>query len=340
MIGNWPQLYIESLSDVTDVAEEIGTAQSGYYDVSGLVANDGQKWIGVPWCSIGSLVAYRKSWFADIGYADGQFPQTWQEFREAGKQLKAMGRPFGQTLGHTWGDAPFFWYPYLWAWGGKEVEYDGRTVRLNSKSTVESVKFAVGLWREAFDESGLAWDDASNNRAFLASAISATNNAASIYIEAKRTPEALLTESRIPLWHDILHAPLPRGTGGQFNLPLPSTNGVMSYSRNQRAAKDFLRWVHSKEVYGQWFTSQQGYSCGATKYWEKDPVWNLDPVVLPFREIPYKSRLPGYSGPPGPASAEAITKYIIIDMYAKAVQGMLAEDVVRWANDELVKIYA
>src|SRR5229473_1744459 len=45
MIGNWPQLYIESLSDVTDVAEEIGNAQGGYYDVSGLVANDGRKWI-------------------------------------------------------------------------------------------------------------------------------------------------------------------------------------------------------------------------------------------------------------------------------------------------------
>ena len=34
MIGNWPQLYIRSLSDVTDVAEEIGNAQGGYYDVS------------------------------------------------------------------------------------------------------------------------------------------------------------------------------------------------------------------------------------------------------------------------------------------------------------------
>src|SRR5262249_73436 len=41
MIGNWPQLYIENLSDVTDVAEQIGNAQGGYYDVSGLVANDG-----------------------------------------------------------------------------------------------------------------------------------------------------------------------------------------------------------------------------------------------------------------------------------------------------------
>ena len=340
MIGNWPQLYIESLSDVTDVAEEIGNAQGGYYDVPGLVANDGRKWIGVPWNTNGQLVTYRKSWFAEIGYGDGRFPQTWDEYRGAGKQLKASGRPFGQTLGHTWGDASGFWYPYLWSWAGKEVEYDGKAVVLNSKATVESVKFAVGLWSDAHDEGGLGWDDASNNRAFLAGTISATNNGSSIYIEAKRKPDSYLTENGTPLWHDILHAPLPKGVGGQFNLPIPGTNGLMSYSKNQKAAKDFLRWVNSKEIYGQWFTSQQGYTCGATKDWEKDPVWSLDPVLLPFREAPYKARLAGYSGPPGPASAEAVTKYIITDMYAKAVLGMPAEDAVKWAHGELVKIYA
>src|SRR5215831_21092296 len=141
MIGNWPQLYIQNLVDVTDLAEEIGNAQGGYYDVCGLIANDGNKWIGVPWNTLGVLVTYRKSWFAEIGYSDGKFPQTWQEYRDAGKKLKAAGRPLGQSLGHAWGDPPSFWYPYLWSWGGKEVEADGKTVVLNSPATVESVKF-------------------------------------------------------------------------------------------------------------------------------------------------------------------------------------------------------
>ena len=227
MICNWPQLYIQSLTDVTDVAEEIGNAQGGYYDVSGLVANDGTKWIGVPWNTIGALVTYRKSWFAEIGYGDGKFPQTWEEYREAGKKLKAKGRPFGQTLGHTWGDAPIFWYAYLWSWGGKEVERDGKTVVLNNKATVESVKFAVGLWKDAHDEAGIDWDDAGNNKAFLKGSISATNNGASIYVEAKRKPDSYLTEKGTPLWQDTLHAPLPKGAGGQFNLPIPGTNGLM-----------------------------------------------------------------------------------------------------------------
>jgi hypothetical protein len=51
-------------------------------------------------------------------------------------------------------------------------------------------------------------------------------------------------------------------------------------------------------------------------------------------------RFAGYAGPARRAAAEAISKYIIVDMYAKAVQGMAAEDSVKWAHDELVKIYA
>jgi multiple sugar transport system substrate-binding protein len=33
------------------------------------------------------------------------------------------------------------------------------------------------------------------------------------------------------------------------------------------------------------------------------------------------------------------TKYVITDMYAKAVQGMTAEEAVRWAEGELKRVY-
>src|SRR5215813_5154206 len=177
MIGNWPQLYTESVSDVSDVAGEIGKAQGGYYDVAKLVATVGNEWIGVPWAMGGGLVAYRKSWFDEIGH--NTFPETWDALLDAGKKLKAKGRPIGQTAGHTFGDAPNWWYPFLWSWGGKEVEADGKTVVLNSPETIESVQFAVGFWKDACDEGGLAWDDTNNNRAFLSGTISATNNGAS-----------------------------------------------------------------------------------------------------------------------------------------------------------------
>jgi ABC-type glycerol-3-phosphate transport system substrate-binding protein len=339
VLTNWPQLYGQSCADVGDVAEALGQSQGGFYDICKVVATQGGKWIGVPWCVGGGLVAYRKSWLAEAGFPD-KFPQTWDEYRAAGKKLKAAGRPFGQTAAHTFGDAPGWWYPYLWSWGGKEVEADGKTVVLNSKETVESVKFAVPLWKETMDEGGLAWDDTNNNRAFLSGTISATNNGASIYLEAKKKPETYLTEKGTPMKDDILHAGIPAGVGGQFNEPGPFTNLVMKYSPNQEAAKKFITWISSKDVFDQWFRSQQGYTAGATKVWESHPVWEADPVMAPFKRIPVTGRMAGYAGPPTQKAAEARTKYVVVDMYAKAIQGMSPEDAVKWAHDELVKIYS
>ncbi len=293
-LNNWPQLYATSLADVSDVATEIGDAQGGYYDICKSIGTYGGKWIGVPWAVGGGLVCYRKSWLADIGYE--KFPVTWEEWHDAGKKWKAAGHPIGQTLGHTFGDAPGFWYPYLWSFGGKEVEADGKTVALNSKETIESVKFAVPFWNDCCDPGGLAWDDSSNNRAFLAGTIAATNNGASIYLEAKKKPEVYLTDKGTPMKDDISHAPLGTGAGGHFNLPGPFIDMVMGYSKNQKAAKDFLRWIHQKPVFEEWFTSQQGYTDGATKYWENDPVWKVDPVMEPFKYLPGAGRLAGYAG--------------------------------------------
>jgi len=133
--NNWAQLYADSVADVSDVAEEIGKAQGGFYETSRAIANDGSKWIAVPWTIIGLQIVNRKSWWGEIGYDAAKYPQTWDEYREAGKKLKAKGHPIGQTLGHAFGDGPAFWYPYLWSWGGKEVEADGKTVVLNSPGT-------------------------------------------------------------------------------------------------------------------------------------------------------------------------------------------------------------
>ena len=336
-LNNWPQLYAESVTNVDDVVEEIGKAQGGFYDESRAVANDGKKWLGVPWCVLGAMIVYRKSWLAEAGAK--AFPATWEEYRTVGKKLKAAGRPVGQTLGHTFGDAPTFTYPYLWSWGGKEVEADGKTVALNSKEAVESVKFMTAFWKEAHDEGGLAWDDTNNNRAFLSGTISATLNGASIYLLAKGKPDTYLDEKGKPMFQDMAHSPLPKGPAGQFGYHLPMTNMLMGYSKNQKAAKDFLRWVTSKDIYQKWFNSQQGYSVGATTIWEKDPLWNKDPAMLPFQAAARAGRFPGYAGPADRHAAEGLSKYLVTDMYAKAVQGMPAEDAVKWADGEFRRIH-
>jgi multiple sugar transport system substrate-binding protein len=74
--------------------------------------------------------------------------------------------------------------------------------------------------------------------------------------------------------------------------------------------------------------------------WEKHKLWKDDPVMAPFRTAAESGRFAGYAGPAGRKAAEVISKYLISDMYAKAVQGMPAEQAVKSTHAELVKIYA
>ena len=71
------------------LAEQLGKEGGGYYDICRTVGTYDNHWIGVPWCTGGGLVAYRKSWLAEAG-AD-KFPATWDEYRALGKKLKAAG---------------------------------------------------------------------------------------------------------------------------------------------------------------------------------------------------------------------------------------------------------
>ncbi len=337
LTNNNPQLYAESCIDLSDVVEPLGKAEGGYYDLVKANSNDGKKWVSHPWAIIGGMIAYRKSWFDEVGAT--KFPETWEQYREVGKKLKAKGRPIGQTLGHTFGDAPVFSYPFMWSWGGKEVEADGKTVAINSKGTVDSVAFMTGFWKDAHDEGGLAWDDSNNNRAFLSQTISATLNGASIYIESLRNPDKYVSEKGAQLKTDIQHAPLPSGPAGQFSMHTYFSDVLPSYSKNQKAAKDFLKWVHSKAVYEKWFVSQKGFATPPTAEWEKHKVWDEDPVMTPYKVAGKLGRTPGYAGPANRKAAEVLSKYIITDMYAKGVQGMPPADAVKWAETELKKVY-
>jgi multiple sugar transport system substrate-binding protein len=285
-----------------------------------------------------SIVAYRKSWFEEAG-AKG-FPKTWDEYRTVGKKLKAAKRPIGQTLGNTFGDAPTFTYPLLWSFGGQEVDAKGK-VALNSKATIDSVKFMVQFWKDACDEGGLAWDDSNNNRSFLSGDISATLNGASIYVAALNGADKFKTEKGAPLHTDILHSPLPAGPNGSHNYHTAHNHMVMKYSKNTKGAIEFLRWAHRKENYEKWFLVQKGFAVGTTRMWEKHDMWKNDPVMLPFRNgAAQQKRLMGFASQPDKRAAEAWNKFIVTVMYAQACSGKSTpEEAVKWAAGELGKIY-
>ena len=328
MANNHPHLYESSLVDVSDIAEAVGTQQGGWYEYAKVNAFGNGHWIGVPQFIISWAITYREDWFRDAGL---KYPETWDEFRSAGRALKAKGKPFGQAFGHSINDPNNWCYPLVWMWGGMEVEKDGKSVVLDSKATIEAIKFNNVLWKEVFDEGGLGWDDSSNNRAFLSSDISLTGNAPSIYIAArKQAPD---------VYKGTNHGHFPKGPAGRFYWLPAWTSCVMKYSKNQKLAKEFIRYFMDRAQYEKYFETMDTFGIPGTKVWFEHPLWLKDPKTTVFRETLQSARQVGHAGPPGRKATEALTKYIVVDMFAKAIQGLSPEDAAKWAAGELKKIY-
>jgi multiple sugar transport system substrate-binding protein len=325
--NNHPQLYESALADVTDVAEEIGGKQGGWWDYAKVNCVAGSRWIGVPQFIVSWAVTYRQDWFQQEGLA---YPRTWDEFRAAGKKLKVKGRPFGQAFGHSINDPNAWAYPLVWMWGGVEVE-SGRKVVLNSKNTVDAVRFNNVLWNECFDEGGLAWDDSNNNRAFLSQEISLTGNAPSIYVAARQ---------KFPdVYKGTNHGHYPPGPAGRFYW-LPCWNScVMKASKHQKVAKDFIRFYMDRPQFDKYFEVMDTFGIPGTRVYRDHPLWRKDPKTAVFPETLASARQVGYPGPPDRRATEALSKYILVDMFAKSIQGMRPEDAVAWASGELKKIY-
>ena len=329
MLHSWPHLYADGCVEVDDVAEKVEQPYGGYYKQIRDVCVVQGRYKAVPHEIRPFAMNYREDWFKEVGAE--KFPETWEEFRQLGKLLKDQGRPFGQTLGHAVTDAPAFVYPYLWSFGGKEVEEDGKTVALDSPETLQAVEFMVALWKEAFDETGLAWEDVSNNRAFLTQQISCTLNPISIYFIAKQQNPDLARR--------IHHAAIPAGPAGRFQANVTSEHAIMKYSQNAEAAKEFILFLMDTSNYYKWFEVSEGFSLAPGPGHETHPMWHKDPRILGFKDLGNLGRAIGHPGPPSRNAAEALSKYLIVDVFARAVQGETPKKAIAWGVNELRKIY-
>jgi multiple sugar transport system substrate-binding protein len=330
LLNNSPHLYAGGLEDHTQLIAELG-GDKFYPFIMDAVKVEGIV-RGVPYFFGGGANTYRKDIFQKVGI--DKPPDTWEEHLAAGKKLKKFGMPIGQTLGHTFGDAPGFAYPLLWSFGGMEVDEKGK-VAINGKETRAAADFVKEFWFAACDEGGLAWDDTSNNRAFLAETIACTLNGASIYFVARYTPEKAAPGMADKIGHFLL----PRGLAGRFHTVTPFSNCIASYSENKDVAKDYIRYCHQKEVYEKFFVTNKGYINGPLPEWQEHPMWEADPATTIFRELPKYGRSAGYAGPYNRQAAEAWAKYIIVDLFAKVVKGESPQSVIAWAERELKNVY-
>jgi multiple sugar transport system substrate-binding protein len=325
-----PHLHAKALVDVDDVADKLGKELKGWTNIGKDIAVVGKNWKAVPWAIIPICITYRTDWLKEVGYT--KFPDTYTDMLTMSKKLKDKGHPVGFALGRAIGDGNQSHYPMLWAFGGAECKADGKTVAINSAETGKSVDYRRQLFKDGETEDILSWDDSSNNRAFLAEAVSVTGNAASIYWAAKKNA---------PQLRDVIdHALWPQGPAGRFGYSTAISLGIFRFSKSQKEAKEFIGWLLQPKQYSAWMGIGEGMTAGLLNFYEDDPVWKKDPKLEIVRQIPKYVRMPGYPGPPTRQAAESMVKYVIVNMYARACKGMSTAETMKIAENELKEIYA
>jgi multiple sugar transport system substrate-binding protein len=330
LLSNGPHLYAKGLIDHGDLIQEVG-GEDIYQTLRDAVYVDGV-YRGVPYHSGGGAYVYRRDIFDEVKMGP---PQTWDQFMEVGTKVKDLGYPIGQSLGHSFGDPPGFCYTFLWSFGGSLVDENGK-VSVNSQATRDSIKYLKEFWKAACDEGGLAWDDTSNNRAFLGETISCTLNGASIYFVAKNNWD----EKQNPFVWKLHHFLSPAGPAGRFHTFGGQNSCIMTYSKVQSAAKNYIRFIHKDENFEKFFVINNGYIKGVVPKWEKHEMWSWDPALTPYRELANYGKHIGYPGPYDRRASEVFAKYIVVDLYARAVKGESDDSVIKWAEDELKNIYS
>ncbi len=326
---NWAHLYQDALVDLTDITEELKKQYGDLYPGLDSYIKVNGKYLAYPHDQTNNAVHWRKSWFKEVGVE--KFPTTFEELFAAGKKLKEKGHPLGQALGHSFGDPPTWCYSMLWAYGGQEVDAQGK-VAINSPETIAALKAMKQGYADAFDETGTAWDDGGNNRSFLAEQISATNNGTSIWFSARK--------DKIPFFDDIALDLIPGGPKGQFLYGGPDTYAVMKYSKNAEAAKAFLRWTMMKENFQPWFEVNSSYVGGVSAKQDAEMPWDKFPATVQIvKQFGPKVRGIGYAGPPTQKASLSWSKFIVVDMFAKACSGETPEAAAAWAENELKQVY-
>ena len=329
-----PHLFAKHTMDMTKLVDEMEQKYGKVGPIGRQIAWNGttKTWSAFPDYFIDFPGLYRKDLWDEIGMT----PDTWDDVRKGGAKLKAKGYPIGIGLGHSV-DPNNSYRSMLWSFGASVCDESGKNVTLDSKETLEVVKFVTALYKETMTPEVLSWDDAGNNRFLASGRGSWIHNPISAYRTIQKSNPALA--DKIHVWKT------PAGPAKRLAAGAPNSYVVWDFSKNKETALAYL-----KDYCANWpaaFKASTGYNHPLFENLVPKPtILSNDPTSHPSDKLKILETAAewcvvfGYPGPSGPAPDEVADNFIIVDMMANAATGkMTPEDAVKWAKKEIDLIY-
>jgi hypothetical protein len=254
----------------------------------------------------------------------------WEAFLVAAEKLNRAGHPFGLPLG-SFSDA-IDWVGALFrSFDAKLVTEGGDIVVKTDPGTRAALDYMKRLCQH-LPADVFAWDDASNNRAYIAGRASLILNPPSAWAVAKRDAPQIAEQT----WY----IQMPKGPAGRFVGDLRYFHGVWSFSRQKNAAKDLIRHISQRENAERLVAASLGYDLPPFASQFDFATWREEgpPKGLLYNYTPRDDTQPNISGYPSEKSiaAQMYNQATFTNMIARLVQRNEPMDrVLSWAANEL-----
>ncbi len=320
------------LLEVTDIVDKMQQVPGGLFDASLKSVMYKGKAYSVPRSVSPSPLVARLD---ILEKAKVDPPKTWDEFIEVCKKLQKPPKltGYGMCLGlHT--DTEGNVMDVIWAYGGKLVEADDKTVALNSPGTVQAVKLIADMYNKhkIIPKGAISWDNQGNNKAYQSRQVIFVINASSIY--------AHLSESDKELYDVTGMLPAPGGPAGQRDRVGTEEWWLFKHNPYIEIAKGFVQYsmepenlrVVMEDGGGRWGPPYKGmYN---TPFWEK-------PGFQYWRQMLDRGGPFSWPGTMTAAASEVVvTTTLARMMHRVLVDGWGAEKAVEEAHQRVVEIYA
>jgi multiple sugar transport system substrate-binding protein len=310
-----------ALVDLTDVYKQIGERLGGWYPTAGYdVTFSGRQW-GIPDAFQANAMYYRKDLLdkAGVGVPKNldEFLQVAQKIHNPSEGVYALGFPMS-----TAGDSIMTWRAFLWSFGGKLVEKDGKTLAFDSEETLKALTFYTDLYNKhrLIPPGATAWDNAGNNRAYLTGTSAIVYNTGSILYKMRADQSELLAKTQI--------APFP-GTGCNQVFSW----GVFKKGKNNALAKKLLLYLFEKKQYEERIAAGATQSQPTLRALADMEMWK-DPYNRAMLEASQNTHVYGYAGPVLAPAVAVSNSRVMEEMVGRVIVDKLTP---RAALDEAMK---
>jgi len=329
---------VQPVSDLVAQVEEVFGPAAPYLKQTKII--DGEWW-QVPYHQRAGGTYYRRDEFDRIG-VDLQETRTYEALREVCLEVSTPELfGWGITVNRS-GDGDNMINRAKTGWGAGWQDETGQFITTNSPEMIEAMNFIKETytdpkWAPMLPPGVLAWNDISNNEAYLGGVIAMTNNAGTVYAKAVVDGNPVAEKT------NYLKDP-----GGPVNQEFSSLGSkdwyLMKGAKNDANARQvIIDFTANLARQDEMLASSPAYAIPAyTNLWEMSEFVKTNEIAAQMQPAAMDTSgidATNWPGPPSAAMSGVLESGIWNDMVNAFLTGTSVEEAVATAHDRMVLIF-